>query len=140
MTTRKPPPFTLPEEPVDQYEVFWWSVESYSDIPRIVASRAVYHMHTTWEELFDADDRPPGAPFIKQWQIFRNGAFTGRGHDHESSPTGDGWSDWHNFDWFGTYAMRAEAVVAARRLASERLASFVQSANALREWLNTVDT
>jgi hypothetical protein len=139
MTAPKLPPFTLPAAPVDKYEVFWWRVESYLDIPLIVESRAVYHVHTTWEVLFDADDRPPGAPFVKQWQIFRNGAFSGRGHDH-TSRDGDGWNDWRGFDWSYAYATRAEAVAVARRLAGERLDSFLQRANALRKWIDTVDT
>jgi len=131
---RHPRPFTLPTEPIDQYEVFWWRVETYGDIPAIVESRAVYHASASWFDVTGDPDQREGAPFIKQWQIFRNGRFSGRGHDH-SCPAGDGWNYWENFDWSRSYATRPEANIAAQMLACDLLSTLDERAEALRLWL-----
>ena len=129
MGTVKPPPFTLPAEPVDKYEVFWWRVDTYNDIPRIIESRAVYHVHETWEALCGKDERSPGAPFVNQWQLFHNGRFDARGPDWA------GWAKHEQWSWDGAYATRAEAVAKARELAERRAADFHQRWLALCEWL-----
>jgi len=103
----KPPPFTLPADPIDGHEVHWWAVESYSygNEPRVVECRAVYHVL--------APAAQGALPFKNEWKIFRGGEFSGR--------TSCGWTGaWENRDWSVEFATEAEALAEAVKICRER--------------------
>src|SRR5260370_38157882 len=87
MRDKKRTPFKLPKEPVDKYEIRWWTVEPL-DIPTVIPHRAIYHINSTWKEIVGDDknrrDRPcaasaiPGVDFVDNWQLFRRDRFIGR--------------------------------------------------------------
>jgi hypothetical protein len=116
-------PFVLPDEPVDQYEVRWWRVGSNQDLPVVREVRAVYHVNTSWQDLFGKSD---GSPFINQWSFQVDGRFDGRG---------GAWNDWTWNDWGCEYPSREAAVEHARKIASQRLADLERRAAAVRKWL-----
>lgn len=90
---------TLPKEPVDQYEIKYWSYDG----DRIIESRFVYHVNTKWNDLYP-EDSYWGADFVNHWQIFHNGNFEGR--------TNIGWEQPLRWKFEYNYATRKEAVQA----------------------------
>lgn len=104
MSNKSTPPFTLPAEPCDRYQVTWFRAyyDGYNNHlpPRIEHFRAVYHANTKWKDI---DERSGGADFVDQWQIFANGAFSGR-----SNP---GWAAFTKgiYNWSECFATQAEA-------------------------------
>jgi hypothetical protein len=109
-------PFTLPAEPVDRYEVRWWEVDTLILARPIVAHRAVYIVKASWEET------GRGAPFVNNWQHFRNEHFTGRNVGWTSvAEPGEHWWRAH-----ATYeAARAHAI----ELLKERQTRLVEELN-----------
>lgn len=104
-TVHRPPPFTLPSEPVDQHDVKWFHVERQVDRAIVTQHTARYHVDTP---------HAGGDAFVNVWRIFTNGLPCGR--------TDDGWSAVveHRFNqayWDDCRATRAEA----NDLASEHL-------------------
>ena len=108
----KTPPFTLPKDPVDRYEVRWYEVDT--NLYTIRECRAVYHVHSSWRAVVgDNGDTREGAPFVNEWQIFRAAkgcpeSFTGRSRH--------GWHEaWEFADWSNDYATRSAARQALRK-------------------------
>ncbi len=98
-------PFELPSQPVDGYEVRWWSVEVLGHETKVVPHRAVFHKRRSWTELFEPDGRPPGAGFVNEWQVFRRERFTGRS---------EGWRDgWSDYDWGLDFGSERDALLKA---------------------------
>ena len=130
MRRSKPPPFELPAEPVDQYEVRWWSFDPYS--PGVIReSCAVYHANTDWKTLFPDSDRD-GAPFKNEWAIFCNGTLTGRRN---------GWREaWLQVDWSDSYDSRVAVLKAAGERVVERITAHEQSITELRAVLSRLTT
>lgn len=89
---------TLPKEPVDRFEIKYWSYDG----DRIIETRIVYHVNTKWADLYPDDSR--GVDFVNHWQIFHNGNFSGRTHD--------GWEQPLRWTFAHDYATRKEAVQA----------------------------
>lgn len=102
--TKGSTPFELPELPIDGHEVRWWSVEVVGHETKLVPHRAVYHERKRWDDLFESDGRPPGADFVRQWQVFRREHFTTRW---------DGWRGWEAYDWHLDYGTEREATLKA---------------------------
>jgi len=114
MSQIKPPPFTLPVEPVDRYELRWYRIDPYSDEVRIDEHRAVYFVDATWADVCGDDGKSPGRPFVDQWQIFDNGRFEGRNV---------GWSAMSKPQeyWDGAFKTRAEASALRIKILENRL-------------------
>lgn len=105
-------PFTLADAPIDGYEVRWWSVEVVGHETKVVAHRAVYHERAAWADLFEPDGRPPGADFVREWQVFRRERFTTRWA---------GWYGWQAFDWHLDFGTEREAVLKAIDLTEQTI-------------------
>lgn len=76
----------LPAEPVDGFEVEWFSIGEHVEFGRgdARASRAVYHVNGKWADVVgESMGRMRGLDFVGQWQIFDAGKFSGRA---------DGWT------------------------------------------------
>lgn len=66
---------TLPSDPIDLYEIEGFTVEH--DEVRSIMLR--YHVSRTWMEVYPEDTHQhPGASFVDEWQVFRDGDFCGR--------------------------------------------------------------
>ena len=122
---------TLPAEPVDGYEIRWFSVEG--PYTRICENRLLYHVSRTWEEVYPNNGR--GADFRDEWQIFERGHFTGRLEGWETPDLNPYWPQ----QFERGYATRAGAVVEARRLVEARIVSLLSEAAELNTRLNFGD-
>lgn len=63
---------TLPQKPVDGYEVVYFSI----GYDRVQPYRLKYHTHATWQEVCGDDNH--GADFTDEWQVFEGDLFKGR--------------------------------------------------------------
>lgn len=96
------PAFTLPDEPVDRYEVRIFHVELQSGRAIVSAVRYVYHVNSTWADVCPDRRGERGADFVNHWQCFSDGEFTGRSND--------GWRAIERIArWEGSFATREEA-------------------------------
>lgn len=126
---RKAPPFSIPDEPVDQYEIHWYRV-IHLNVPRISELRALYHVNTPWEALYPGDNRPGGAVFTDQWQVFEDGNFNGR------MPSWEGWSRiCDDYAWAHGYATKEEAQKAANEWTKKRIARLEEEILELKTYL-----
>jgi len=97
-------PFTLPNDPVDRFEVRWWQIGFVANqaIPR--PARAVYYVRATPSEV-DPDLGEGAVDFLDQWAIYEGRRLVGR--------TSNGWAvAWDGYHWNDCFATWAEAVVA----------------------------
>ena len=80
VTTTKPsaPPFTLPAEPVDRYEVTYYPVELQGRYTHVREMRAVFIACATYAEVFPERDAGNGKPFNQEWLLYENGRSVAR--------------------------------------------------------------
>lgn len=121
------PPFTLPAQPVDGYEVRWYRVGTdHHDFGEVRCGRAVYRLKASWREIFP-DDNQDGAPFEDEWQVFdHTGWFSGR------APRWDGFAC---DSWSGCFAIEAEAKAYAIELVSAKVAGLTSERERWVSWL-----
>lgn len=79
----------LPEKPVDEFEIKWFSIGRSSSV---VEHRALYHINTPWEEVFP-DDSGRGVAFQDDWMMFTNGHFGGRNTGWDWPKTSSSWEN-----------------------------------------------
>ena len=91
------PPFKLPKDPVDQYEVSWYCSHTVTGRFELYELKCLYHINTPWKSLY----KDIGADFTNEWQCFRDGRFYCR------------WTEWSldklNSNWDEAYLTKAEA-------------------------------
>ncbi len=106
-----PPPFEIPIEPIDRYEVRWFKVEPY--FGRVEEGLAVYHKNTTWRELYP-EDPVAGVDIVNEWMIHHDGRATGR--------SDEGWRALLEFDWWNDrhFKTRKEALQALLKTFQEK--------------------
>lgn len=126
----KPKPVVIPENPVDQQEVEWWTVDLNAYEGRVVQHhRALYHGNTSWKELFP-DDKRGGADLVDICQLFdNNGRFTGRTYWHQLRRRLTN----RDSSFTTAYGTEEEAVAVAKERPATR-------ASSLRKHLEEVDT
>jgi len=107
------PPFSLPAEVTDKHELIWWRIQVDVDF-RVVQRRAVFHVHTKWED-FRTDDTPGGrgADLELQWAMYEGGKDRCVGR-------ASAWNCWMNADWSMCFDNEKEARIEAAKLAQEQ--------------------
>lgn len=108
----------LPAEPVDGYEIKYFSIE----YGRVLEHKLVYHANTRWADLYP--DNPRGADIVDQWRLFDGNSFTGRccGWKYPIERT----------DWDDEFATYDEAINGLRNRMTKTLKSLEQQADSLR--------
>lgn len=91
---------TLPQKPVDKYQIEWWSLRISSAWCYIEHCVAIYHVNTPWDEY--KPDCKGGADLVDDWMICAGGSASGRVH---------GWRALFapSFDWENGFATEKEA-------------------------------
>lgn len=105
---------TLPNEPIDNYEIKWFSVEG--PHIRVTEWRLVYHAIKSWREVCP-DAQGDGADFCDQWQVFENGRFESRLIEWKTPTTDRYWQEKFQIG----YATKGEAIARARELVRARV-------------------
>jgi len=90
--------FVFPEKPVDLFELVYFTAEDYG----VVEYRLLYHVDSKWDDVYP--ESKGGADLTDDWQVFRNGSFTGRYSGWPLKSLGDR----------PRYTTRAEAMTVAR--------------------------
>jgi len=105
------PPFKLPEVVTDKHELVWWRIQVDVDF-RVVKRRAIFHVHTKWEDHVNEFTVPgKGADFDLQWALYE-------GDDMRCVGRASAWNCWMNKDWTMCFDNEREARIEAAKLAN----------------------
>lgn len=127
-------PVDYPTDPIDGYELTWWSVQYHSDV-EVLRHRSVYVAKATWDDAVPEHERRtsgPGAPFEDEWKVYWRGQFTGR------NPGWNCYRESSRFDWRGSYATEREALDAAIMLARDELGAVEDRVRAIKSSLEAL--
>jgi len=113
MKDQSEPILTIPEEPIDQYQVKHYCLYMLSIPVSVAEIVAVYHQNTPWHKYCQDETHSRGADIVDQWMVFENGSPCGRIV---------GWTGIHKaFVHPGNFLTREDAIKAAiKKLNNER--------------------
>jgi len=118
--TRDKVPFTIPDEPVDQFRVKYYRLSISESWVYITEIEAVYHVNTPWSEYASAW-KGVGADIVDDWMVYPNGSKQAEGRIC-------GWSDIvtraARFQSGKVFATREEAVQAS----IEKITGYIEEA------------
>ncbi len=115
----------LPQEPVDRFKLQWWVIGREGVYP----CEAIYYVNASWAEVCPDDVDRRGAPFVNQWQVIRDGCFTGRNDD---------WCGrWLRDPWPNCFDSEESAKEGARQKCIERIAQLEEEiADVRARWVS----
>lgn len=102
----------LPEQPIDGYEVQYFSIREQS-VQQITLK---YHVNSKWDDV--CKDRG-GVDFVDQWQVFTDGHFSGRM---------EGWLTPSTRNHVDHFESRLDAVIALKQHFTNRAKSHEERA------------